>query len=580
MTNAKTTRKALVSSMVALLICFAMLLGTTFAWFTDSVSSTNNIIKSGNLDVEVYYGDPAEKNSIKDVNTLFNGVTLWEPGAVAYENLTVKNVGSLAFTYALSVNYSDFNYVQDANGDKYDLTTALKVAVLSGDEITDAVTDALTNNNRTALINNIASTEWKTISELINEGENGILYSANDAAKPNQDSRDYIVVIYWQPSASDNNWNVNNGKHTYNRSDVADGLDYLFIDLGINLVATQYAYEKDSFDETYDAAAKDAINSASGILPTNASAIEIHVRDISGRKVGSMVIPAGAIDDPAETIEVTYSKTDDIGNITVADNMETLSYDITVTNLKADNTTPIKAYIRIDAGIDEDTIKLYHNGTEITSFIYDPHSGYVIFETTSFSPFTVVYDADSEYVPPVTEGPGENGENPSDLPKATVVNSPEYEDVDLPWGSYGAWSPTAGLDSQLEAAYTFTCEDTSEEAKASPYADWYCDFYVKLDKDLGENQIFLGGNYGSFGWVGFHNGDVTLEANAEIPLLGSIAGSWTYEAVATSVGTFICGVGDVNDALSGATFTVMLRLTNPEDATEFYNVAEITYTFK
>lgn len=572
MTNAKTTKRALLSSIVALLICFTMLLGTTFAWFTDSVSSTNNIIKSGNLDVDVFYDADGTSTSINEVNTLFNDVKLWEPGAVAYEKLTVKNLGSLAFTYALSVNYSDFNYVKDANGDNYDLTTALKVAVLSENEITDAVTNALISEDRAALINNIASTEWKTISELINKGENGVLYSANDTTKPNQDSRDYIVVIYWQPTADDNNWNVNNGKHTYNRSNALDGLDYLFIDLGINLVATQFTHEEDSFNNEYDIDAKDAINSASGVLGTNASAIEIHVRDISGRKVGSMVIPAGAIEDINKPIEVTYAKTDDIGNITVAAGMEKLSYDITVTNLNAGNTTPIKAYIRIDAGIDEDTIKLYHNGTEITDFIYDPHTGYVIFETTSFSPFTVVYDADSVYVPTDPEGNG--------LPVANVVNSTEYENVDLPWGNYGQWSPTEGLDSQLEAAYTFKCADTPAQAEASPYAKWYCDFYVMLNKPLGENEIFLGGKYGDFGWIGFHNGDLTLDANTEIPLLGSVTTNpWTYEAIASFVGEFICGVGDVDDALSGAKFTVMLRLTNPEDETEFYNVATIEHTF-
>ena len=45
------------------------------------------------------------------------------------------------------------------------------------------------------------------------------------------------------------------------------------------------------------------------------------------------------------------------------------------------------------------------------------------------------------------------------------------------------------------------------------------------------------------------------------------------------VGEFTCGVGDVDDALSGATFTVMLRLTNPQDSSEFYNVATVNYTF-
>ena len=111
--------------------------------------------------------------------------------------------------------------------------------------------------------------------------------------------------------------------------------------------------------------------------------------------------------------------------------------------------------------------------------------------------------------------------------------------------------------------------------------NWECDFYVSLDRDLGENEIFLGGNYGSFGWVGFHNGNVTLAANEEIALLGSVtANPWTYSQVKEYVGTFICGVGAVDEDLLGATFTVKLRLTNPEKKTEFYDVATISYTFK
>ena len=53
MTKAKTTKRALLSSVLALFLCFAMLIGTTFAWFTDSVTSANNIITSGNLDIEL-----------------------------------------------------------------------------------------------------------------------------------------------------------------------------------------------------------------------------------------------------------------------------------------------------------------------------------------------------------------------------------------------------------------------------------------------------------------------------------------------------------------------------------------------
>ena len=54
MTN-KSTKRAFLASVMALLLCFTMLLGTTFAWFTDSVSNGVNKIVSGNLDVELYH---------------------------------------------------------------------------------------------------------------------------------------------------------------------------------------------------------------------------------------------------------------------------------------------------------------------------------------------------------------------------------------------------------------------------------------------------------------------------------------------------------------------------------------------
>ena len=299
----------------------------------------------------------------------------------------------------------------------------------------------------------------------------------------------------------------------------------------------------------------------------------------TGDKIASMCVPTSALKNgDARNFQATMTKTEDV-RIVVTNGLEKVSYDIEVNGLVDGNTHELKVKILVGEGMDPSTFAMYHNDTKIDC-TYDPNTGYVTFRTASFSPFTVVYDKDSVFVPtgPVDPQPGEN---PEDLPKANVVNSTEHENVDLEWGSYGQWSPTEGLDSQLEAAYIFSCVDTLDEAKASPYAEWYCDFVVVLDKALPENSIFLGGNYGDFGWIGFHNGDLTLEANTEIPLLGSVTSNpWTYVDVVQNVGTFICGVGDVDDALAGATFTVMLRLTNHENEAEYYNVATITYTFR
>ena len=110
---------------------------------------------------------------------------------------------------------------------------------------------------------------------------------------------------------------------------------------------------------------------------------------------------------------------------------------------------------------------------------------------------------------------------------------------------------------------------------------------VSIDRDLtmnhadGTGDLFLGGNYGSFGWVGFENPDA-FQANEEIELLGSVTQNpWTYYDIATVVNTFVCGVAETHGhegSLEGATFTVKLRLTDPVTG-EKYDVNTITYTF-
>ena len=55
MTSSKSTKRALIFSTLAILMCVAMLIGTTFAWFTDTASTGVNKIQAGNLDVKLMY---------------------------------------------------------------------------------------------------------------------------------------------------------------------------------------------------------------------------------------------------------------------------------------------------------------------------------------------------------------------------------------------------------------------------------------------------------------------------------------------------------------------------------------------
>ena len=221
MKRKNSTRNALVTSVISLLLCVSMLVGTTFAWFTDEVVSGMNQIIAGNLDVEVTNEDG---DSIQDLDKLFSDITLWEPGVVAYENLTVANVGSLALKYNLSINFGNENTV---NG--YGLSDVLKVAIVEG-EVTAEKRDELITND---------TIEWTLLSGLNAIGD----------LLPDE-SEKFGIVIWWEPSDDDNNWNVNNGKEV---SDLAEtGKNQLHIDLGVKVFATQQTYEEDSFDNRYD----------------------------------------------------------------------------------------------------------------------------------------------------------------------------------------------------------------------------------------------------------------------------------------------------------------------------------------
>ncbi len=536
MTKTRSTKKALLLSVLALVMCASMLVGSTYAWFTDSVASNGNKIIAGNLDVRLLM-DAGDGNGYQDIGEseapIFGGEnaliakndnlnTLWEPNKTQVAYLAIKNNGSLALKYKVALDV--------INVDNSDLYKVMQYAII-GDATYGSVTSW---NGGTQVYEGV-----QPASGVVSLGVGETHY--------------FALAIHMDENAGNE---YQGGR----------------VDFDISVLATQDNVEADSFGTDYDLLAAFPY-AAAGKIEDGASAVELAIKDKTNTVQGSAVIPADAIAPEANGIvEINVTESSYEPNITVDLGAEKVVFDVSVTGLKENNTTPVKLTLRIEAGLDPATVKLYHYD-ELIDSVYNPSTGIITFESATFSPFTVVYDAESEYVPPVADE--------SKLPTANVTDSDKYENTVLPWGSYGQWSPTAGLEANLEAAYTFSCDETLAEAKLNPYANWYCDFYVMLDKDLGENEIFLGGNYGSFGWVGFHNGDFTLPANNAIPLLGSVtANNWTYLDVVQNVGTFICGVGDVDDALTGATFTVMLRLTNPDDSSDFVNVKTISYTFE
>lgn len=198
MTSSKFTKRALVSSALAILMCTAMLIGTTFAWFTDTASTGVNKIKAGTLKVDIVNKDG---KSIKDESMSFRNVEgsddiLWEPGVTfKTDSFAVKNIGNLALKFKLILN--------GVTGDS-ELLDVIKFSVVKDD-----------------------GSDNKTVVDLADF--EGVLKANNE-----------ISDLYYIEGRMDEEA----GNKYQDKS--LEGL-------GISVVATQYTHEKDSIDEKYDA---------------------------------------------------------------------------------------------------------------------------------------------------------------------------------------------------------------------------------------------------------------------------------------------------------------------------------------
>ncbi len=213
MKNMKFWRTALVATLV--LTVMLSVTGGTIAWFTDEVTSGANVIKSGTLKVEVYYGDGNSKDTqnwenIEETNEPLFNYNLWEPGYVATKGVKIVNAGDLAFKYQLKF-----------------LPNAQSTGGFKLEDVIDVYVSEEPINSREDLTTPVA-----TLAELMGEDDavHGELLAKTDDVV-------YIALKMQESAGNDyQNLSVGNG-------------------FGIELLATQYTYEKDSFNEQYDAEA-------------------------------------------------------------------------------------------------------------------------------------------------------------------------------------------------------------------------------------------------------------------------------------------------------------------------------------
>ena len=342
MTNRKSTKRALLGSVMAMVLCLAMLVGATFAWFTDTASANVNKIQAGNLDVvlEMQNADgkwvSAEGKTLDFVKAADakGEAILWEPGCT-YElpALRIRNNGNLALKYKV----------------------------------------AITGINGSAKLNE--AIEW-TIGDVAMGAEQHLAAGESNA---------FTIKGHMKESA---------GNEYMNES--IDGI-------AITVVATQDTVESDSFNNTYDANATYPVV-AVGDVNTNGDTVlkdkeEDHTIQVT---VPAGALDEGV---QSLKLEVMKSATPAGVQVASTESSQSYEVTMKDQSGNAVSTNGTLMTVEMNVGKNRTALKLYHDGEKMTKdsgtltdaadhYVYDAATGYVTMKVSHFSPFTAVFARD------------------------------------------------------------------------------------------------------------------------------------------------------------------------------------------
>ena len=369
----KTTKRALFSSVVALILCFSMLVGTTFAWFTDEVKSDVNKIVAGNLDVNLYWSTDANNWAPVQADTnVFEDVDLWEPGKTQVVYLKVVNEGTLALKYQLGVNVASETAGTNVLGDSFKLSDYIMFNVVPFTvkyETRDAARQAA-ENGATALNQAYASQTTKLLAK----------------TESNVDNEDIVALIVYMPETIDNVANYKTSDDASNPNKFAP-----VINLGINLFATQVEadLEKDSFGSDYDQGAP--IVSVPVARPDTAQDMAL-----KGAEDVVILLPAevvAALPAGVEEIGMAVSEPviDDTNNTVNFESVELVDQNGDVIDLEALNLgEKITVTLPLPAGhpfVNGDTVIVYHDGEYMATAVVD--GGAITYEVAHLCEITI-----------------------------------------------------------------------------------------------------------------------------------------------------------------------------------------------
>ena len=285
MNNTKTTKRALLSSVMAMLICVAMLIGTTFAWFTDSASTAVNKIQAGTLDVQLLMYNGTDYVDISDdTRAIFgtgsiakdnNAETLWEPGKTQVAYLAIKNNGNLALKYKVALD------VDNVSKNLYEVMEY-------------AITPDATNTSPV--------TAWTSGNSVV-EGTQTV---STDVSLPVETTHYFALSVHMKEGAG----------NEYQGGEV---------NFDLTVLATQDTVENDSYDNTYDENAEYPI-----VANTQAELNAAIASAQSGSAISTeVVLPAGNFkleNGTAQNKNITISGTADTVVTVVGDTGYQMNY--------------------------------------------------------------------------------------------------------------------------------------------------------------------------------------------------------------------------------------------------------------
>ena len=342
MKNRKSTKRALLGSIMAMVLCLAMLIGATFAWFTDTTSTGVNKIQAGNLDVALEMKNaagqwvPAEGKTLDFVKAAGaeNEAILWEPGCTyTLPELRVVNNGNLALKYKVII----------------------------------------TGINGSAKLNTVI--EW-TIGDVAMGTEQHLAAGESNA---------FTIKGHMKESA---------GNEYMNES--IDGI-------AITVVATQDTVESDSFDKDYDADAEYPVVAVANVN-TNGDTVlkdkeEDHTIQVT---VPAGALDEGV---QSLKLEVVKSATPAGVQVASTESSQSYEVTMKDQSGNAVSTNGTLMTVEMNVGKNRTALKLYHDDEKMTNdsgtltdaadhYVYDAATGYVTMKVSHFSPFTAVFARD------------------------------------------------------------------------------------------------------------------------------------------------------------------------------------------